>query len=105
MSQESLDANRIWIGAMDALIAGAGRADVSAGVMNLLSTIPAVHSARVGDTVTITNTDFPDSYQETLVVDARTGAIERMIGGTAGRTPDVTVDYDVRRVTVADVLR
>ena len=103
--KQSIDDNRIWIGAMDALIAGAGRADVSAGVMNLLSTIPAIHSARVGDTVTITNTDFPDSYQETLVVDARTGAIEKMVGGVAGQTPDVTVRYDVRRVTAADVLR
>jgi hypothetical protein len=90
---------------MDALIAGAGRADVQAGVMNLLSTIPAVHSARAGDTISITDTDFPHHYQETLIVDARSGVIRKMVGGVAGRSPDVTVDYEVRRVTAADVLR
>jgi hypothetical protein len=105
MSRLSRDDNLICIGAMDALIAGAGRADVQAGVMNLLATIPAVHSSREGDVVAITNTDFPDHYQETLIVGARTGVIERMIGGTAGQTPDMTVRYDVRRVTAADVLR
>jgi hypothetical protein len=105
VSQLSRDDNLIWIGAMDALIAGAGRADVQAGVMNLLSTIPAVHSARAGDTISITDTDFPDHYQETLIVDARSGVIRKMVGGVAGRSPDVTVDYEVRRVTAADVLR
>jgi hypothetical protein len=30
--------------------------------------------------------------------------IEKLIGGTAGQIPDVTVRYDVRRVTAADVL-
>jgi hypothetical protein len=53
----------------------------------------------------ITNTDFSARYQETLIVDARSGVIEKMTGGTAGQTPDVTVRYDVRRVTAAEVLR
>ena len=103
MSRESQDDNRIWIGPMDALIAGAGRADGRAGVMNLLSTISAVHSERDGGAISITNADFPDGYRETLVVDARSSVIEKMTGGTAGKTPDVTVDYDVRRVTAADL--
>ncbi len=103
-TQRSIDDNRIWIGAMDALIAGAGRADVSAGVMNLLSTIAAVHSERDGGAITITDAGFSGHYEETLIVDAGTGAIEKMIGGVAGQTPDVTVDYDVRRVTAAAVL-
>jgi hypothetical protein len=104
VSQLSRDNNLIWIGAMDALIAGAGRAEVQAGVMNLLATIPAVHSSRDGEVISITNTGFPGRYRETLIVDARTGVIEKMVGGTAGQTPDVTVRYDVRRVTAADVL-
>jgi hypothetical protein len=99
-----MDDNRIWIGAMDALIAGAGRADVRAGVMNLLSTMPAVHSERDGDTISITNTDFSDHYQETLIVAASSGVIQKMVGGVAGQTPDMTIDYDVRRVTSADIL-
>src|SRR5262249_20676590 len=103
-TQLSMDNNRIWIGAMDALIAGAGRADVRAGVMNVLSTIAAVHSERDGGTISITNTDFPDHYQETLIVGAESGVIEQMIGGTAGQAPDVTVNYRVQRVTAAEVL-
>ena len=40
-----IDNNRVWMGSMDALIAGAGRADVRAGVMKLLATIPKVRSS------------------------------------------------------------
>jgi hypothetical protein len=63
-----------------------------------------VHSSRDGEVISITDTGFPGRYRETLIVDARTGVIEKMVGGTAGQTPDVTVRYDVRRVTAADVL-
>jgi hypothetical protein len=104
VSRESMDNNRLWIGAMDALIAGAGRADVRAGVMNLLSTVAAVHSERHGNTIAITNTDFTGHYEETLIVGARSGVIEKMTGGVAGRPPDVTVDYAVRRVTAAGIV-
>jgi hypothetical protein len=69
-----------------------------------MATVAAVHSERDGDEIAITNTDFPDGYRETLIVDAGTGVIEKMAGGTAGKAPDVTVDYDVQRVTAADVL-
>ncbi len=37
-----IDNNRVWLGSMDALIAGAGDPDVRAGVMRLLSTIAGV---------------------------------------------------------------
>jgi hypothetical protein len=104
VSQESMDDNRLWIGAMDALIAGGGRTDVRAGVMNLLSTVAAVHSERDGAVISITNTDFPDHYQETLIVGADSGVIEKMIGGTAGAAPDVVVTYDVKRVQASDWL-
>jgi hypothetical protein len=104
VSRKAMDDNRLWIGAMDALIAGAGRADVRAGVMNLLSTVPTVRSERAGAAISITDTGFSDDYRETLIVDAGSGVIEKMVGGTAGKAPDVTVDYDVQRVTAADVL-
>lgn len=41
------------------LIAGAGRADVRAGVMNLLSTVATVHSERAGAAISITNREGP----------------------------------------------
>ena len=70
-----IDDNRVWIGAMDALIAGAGDPDVRAGVMRLLSTIATVKVTDHGATLDIRNTDFPDGYAETLTVDAETGVI------------------------------
>ncbi len=103
-SRQTLDDNRIWIGAMDALVSGVGRADVRAGVMNILAGLSHVHSKPVGATVEITNTDFSNHYQETLTVDAQTGVLEKMTGGVAGQTPDVVVTYDIKRVQAKDVL-
>jgi hypothetical protein len=99
-----IDDNRVWIGAMDALIAGAGDIDVRAGVMKLLSTIAAVKVSDLGATLDIRNSEFPDGYAETLTVDAKTGVIQKMTGGVVGRTPDVVVDYDIKRVDYQDVL-
>jgi hypothetical protein len=103
-SPRSIANNRVWIGAMDALIAGAGRVDVRAGVMKLLAMMPEVKVEPGDGVLNIRMTDFPDGYEETLVVDEDTGVIEKMIGGTHGRRPSVEVTYDVRRVTAADVL-
>jgi hypothetical protein len=99
-----IDDNRVWIGAMDALIAGAGDADVRAGAMNLINTIAGVRVTDHGATLDIRNTEFPDGYAETLTVDARTGVIEKMTGGVPGKTPDVVVDYDVKRVEASDIV-
>jgi hypothetical protein len=99
-----IDDNRVWIGAMDALIAGAGNAEVRAGVMKLLATIEAVKVTDHGATLDIRNTDFPDGYAETLTVDAKTGVIQKMTGGVVGKEPSVVVDYDIDRVDAADVL-
>jgi hypothetical protein len=104
-SPRSIDNNRVWIGSMDALIAGAGRADVRAGVMNLLATMPEVKVEPGDGVLRLRMTDFPDGYEETLVVDDATGVIREMVGGTHGKRPSVVVTYDVRRVTAADVLR
>ncbi|HEY4097610.1 MAG TPA: hypothetical protein VGM33_18950 [Baekduia sp.] len=51
------------------------------------------------------NSDFPDGYEETILLDAGTGVMLQMIGGTAGQAPDVVVTYDIKRVTAAEVLR
>ena len=94
-----IDDNRVWIGAMDSLIAGAGDPDVPrAGVMRLLSTIGAVEVQDHGATLDIRNTDFPDGYAETLTVDAKTELIAKMTGGVVGKAPSVVVDYDIKRV-------
>jgi hypothetical protein len=104
-SRQSLDDNRVWLGAMDALIEGAGDPQVRSGVMALMSTMPDVVKVTQGDgSLTITQTDFPRGYTEALVVDDKTGVITKMIGGTAGKTPDVVVDYDIERVTASDVI-
>jgi hypothetical protein len=97
----------IWSNSLDALVAGAGRPDVRAGVLRLLATIPQVtvtHTTANGaDALEVTSRVFPDNYQEQLVVDAATGTPIRFIGGPIGQAPSVTVDYQVTRVTVADV--
>lgn len=108
-SRAALIENNLWGHTMDALVAGAGRADVRAGVMKLLatSTSVTVTKAKVDgrDVLKITETAFANSYTETLTVDATTGVLTRQIGGTAGQPPSVIVDYDVKRVTGADVLK
>ena len=103
-SPRSIENNRVWMGCMDALIAGAGRADVRAGVMKLLATMPEVKVEPGDGVLRLRMTDFPHAYEETLVVDDATGVIREMVGGTHGRRPSVVVTYDVRRVTAADVL-
>lgn len=94
--------NRAWMGSMDALLAGAGRADVRAGVMRILATMPKVKATETQDTLTITQTDFSGGYRETLIVDAQTGVPQKFIGGEAGKTPTVVVDYEIKRVKAAN---
>lgn len=107
-ARAALVENVLWGNAMDALVAGAGRADVRAGVMKLLATSDSVTVTKATEdgraVLKITETAFPDSYTETLIVDATTGVLTRQTGGTTGRPPDVTVDYDVTRVTGVHVL-
>lgn len=103
--QLMIDDNRVWMGSMDALIAGAGRADVRAGVMKLLATIPAVKVERGDGVLIVRNADFPDGYVETLIVDDETGILRKMTGGDAGKEPSVVVDYEIERVTARTLLR
>jgi hypothetical protein len=46
---------------------------------------------------------MPGSYQETLVIGARTGIPVTFTGGVPGHAPAVTVTYQVTRVTLADI--
>jgi hypothetical protein len=93
--------NHVWVGSMDALLAGAGRKDVRAGVMALLATIETVKVSREGRLLELSATDFPDAYTETLFVDAGTGVPQKFVGGVPGEEPGVRIDYDVKRVTAA----
>jgi hypothetical protein len=98
----------IWTNCLDALIAGAGRPNVRAGVLRLLSTIDAVsveHTTTDGRaTLDIRSHTFPDGYEERLIIDADTGMPIRFIGSDPGQSPpSVVVDYQVTRVTTADI--
>jgi hypothetical protein len=101
--------NYLWENSLDALTAGAGNPQVRVGVLRLLSTLPEV-------TVTNTTTDgqptltlaagspaFPDNYQEALTINARTGVPVAFAGGTPGQKPNVTIAYQVFRVTLAAI--
>ena len=77
--------------------------------MRLLSTLLEV-------TVTNTTTDgqpaltltagrpaFPGNYHEALTINASTGVPVAFAGGTPGQKPDVTITYQVYRVTLAAI--
>lgn len=88
---------------MDALEGGAGRAHIRAGAMLALSTLPEVKVTQTTldgqPVVQITNTQFSDGYAETLDLDAQTGVLVHVSGGTVGRPDSVDVAYQVTRVT------
>ena len=74
-AQDRIDNNRVWIGSMDALIAGAGETRRTCRRDGLLATIGA---SRVRITVRRCRDaqhGVPRGYEETLTVDAKTGVI------------------------------
>jgi hypothetical protein len=93
----------LWGNCMDALEGGADRADVRAGAMLALSTLPDVKVTQTtfeGQAVVkITNTQFSAGYAETLDLDARAGVLVHFSGGTIGQPDSVDVTYHVTRVT------
>ena len=101
-SQATID-NYLWGNCMDALEGGGGQADIRAGAMLALSTLPDVHVRPTTfdgqSVVQIVNTQFSDGYAETLDLDARTGVLVHMSGGTIGKADSVNVTYHVTRVT------
>lgn len=112
-STRALDDNHIWGACLDALVAGAGDKTVRAGVMRLLATIPTVKVIDHGATLELRNVDVAASvpgkpafagYAETLTVDAKTGIIQKMVGGEPGKPAGVTVTYDTKRVEARDII-
>ena len=100
--QATID-NYLWMNCMDALEGGAGQADIRAGAMLALSTLPDVKVTQTTydgqPVVQITNTQFDDNYAETTDLDAQTGVLVHFAGGTVGQPDSVDVAYTVTRVT------
>ena len=99
--------NWVWGNGMDALIAGAGRPEIRAGVLHLYASIKGL---TVKDTTShgrhvliISAGVFGDDRIETLTIDADTGVPIEMVGGEAGKAPNARVEYTVTRETVADL--
>jgi hypothetical protein len=101
--------NMVWEDSLDALVSGAGNAELREGVLRILSTIPAVtvtNSTTGGQptlTVTASYPDVPTNYYEQLVINAQTGIPDSFQGGAPGQTPGVTVTYQVSRVTTSAI--
>jgi hypothetical protein len=111
------DVRNNWVlaGALDALITGAGNAQVRAGVLRILSTLPdiSVRNTTTNGLPTLTITagpalfqaDYPatsSNFRETLTIDARTGIPLSTQVGHIGDVP-VTESYQVSRVTLSGV--
>lgn len=101
--------NYIWENSQDAMTAGAGNPVVRAGVLRLLSTLTDVavtHTSTDGQatlTLTATAPAMPPGYQEVLSVAADNGFPVAFAGGDVGQQPQVTIQFQVTRVTLADV--
>jgi hypothetical protein len=115
--------NYVWENCEDALIAGSGNPQVRAGVLRLVSVLPgititdgklngqptltlAAGAAEVGDMASAkagsgAGAEVP--YQEAITINADTGIPLGFVGGTPGQAPDVTVNYVVTRVNLADI--
>jgi hypothetical protein len=102
-STPALDDNHIWGACVDAMAAGAGDKDVRAGVMALLATIPSVKVEDHGATLDLRNTAVSIGYEETLTVDAKTGVLQKLVGGETGKA-GVAINYDVKRVNASEIL-
>jgi hypothetical protein len=113
LSRAMID-NYVWVNSQGALAAGAGNAEIRAGVLRVLTTVSGM-TFRTATTagqptliVTEATTDpgasgDPGQYQEILTLNARTGIPLKYIARDAGHRPDTSVTYQVSRVTLADV--
>jgi hypothetical protein len=105
----TVEDNWIWEDSLDAINVGVGNPQVRAGVLRLMSTLHEVtvtHTTTDGQptlTLTATAPALDTGYQEALTINADTGVPVVFNGGTTGDKPDVTVTYQVSRVTLADV--
>jgi hypothetical protein len=106
--QDEID-NYLWNNSVDALTEGAGNPQVRAGVLRLLSTIPAVTVANsvTGGQPTLTLTAgsalFGGGSPQVLTVDAKTGMPLRSVMAARGNELSSVTTYQVSRVTLADI--
>jgi hypothetical protein len=99
--------NYIWENSMDAIVAGSGNPQIRAGVLRLLSTLPGItvtHDTTEGQPTLVITAGKPEvsPAQETWIINANTGVPVRFLSGESS-TPDATINYDVTRVSLADV--
>jgi len=102
--------NWAWEDSEDAMVAGAGDPQVRAGVLKILALLPDVtvtHGTSPDGQPTLVLTGGADEvdpgYQEQLTVNAANGMPIGFVGGPPNGTPATQVDYQVARVTLANV--
>ncbi len=110
LSLRQREDNMIWVSVLDVLAAGGSRADVRAGALRLLATVPTVTLEDItnadGERVLRLRSTDPrkgERYVETLYLDAGTGVMKRFVGGVDGQPPEVVVSYAIERVDAATV--
>jgi hypothetical protein len=99
----------VWENSQDALIAGSGDPQVRAGVLEILATLPGVtvtNGTSDGQPTLVLRSGSPElglGYTEQLTINADTGVPIQFIGGQTGGPPATIVDYQVSRVTLANL--
>jgi hypothetical protein len=105
----SLYDNWVWEDSQDAIIAGSGNAQVRAGVLRILATLPGVTVASGTSAgqptlvLTAGSQEMGSGYTEQLTINATTGIPMSFQGGAPGQTPAASVTYQVTRVTLSDI--
>ena len=105
----SLYDNWVWENSQDALIAGSGQPDVRAGVLQILATLPGVtvtQGSSDGQPTLVLSAGTPElgsGYTEQLTINADSGVPIEFVGGAPGATPTAQVNYQVSRVTLANL--
>jgi hypothetical protein len=104
----SLFDNWVWEDSQDALIAGSGDPQVRAGVLRILATLPGVtvtNGSSDGQPTLVLSAGSAElgaALTEQLTINANSGVPIQFIGGQAAG-PTGTIDYQVSRVTLANL--
>jgi hypothetical protein len=101
--------NLIWMNSIDALTAAPGNAQVRAGVLRIMATMPDVtvaHTTTAGQSTLTVADSWPElsdgKLVESLVINARTGFPVALFNRDPGQPLNVTY-YHASRVTLANV--
>jgi hypothetical protein len=95
--------NAVWEWSLQAIVAGAGRPEIRAGVLKILGTLPGitVREGVAAGTPTLVLTagpaEFGAGYTEALTIDAETGVPLKFVGSPTGGPPATEVEYRVSR--------